>query len=72
MFVCHSGSQKKREYNIQPENNNASYQEEKIHNDTFPGAVITPGSSLNKELNTGPNYSIQEDIMFTKQCTSVK
>jgi hypothetical protein len=58
MFACHSGSQKKQENNIQPENNNTSYQEEKIHDDPFPGAVITPGSSLSKELNTGPNYSI--------------
>jgi hypothetical protein len=57
MFVCHSGSQKKQENNIQPEINNASYQE-KIHNDPFPGAVMTPGSSLSKELNTVPNYSI--------------
>jgi hypothetical protein len=52
------GSQKKQENNIQPEINNASYQEEKIHNDPFPGAVMTPGSSLSKELNIVPNYSI--------------
>jgi len=58
MYVCHSGSQKKQENNIQPEINNASYQEEKIHNDPFPGAVMTPGSSLSKELNIVPNYSI--------------
>jgi hypothetical protein len=58
MFVCHLGSQKKQENNIQPELINASYQDEKIHNDLFPGAVTTPGSSLSKELHTGPNYSI--------------
>ena len=58
MFVCHSGSRKKQENNIQPEINNASYQGEKIHNDSFTGAVMTPGSSLSKELNTVPNYSI--------------
>lgn len=58
MFVCHLGSQKKQENNIQPEINNASYQEGKIHNDPFPGVVMTPGSSLSKELNTVPNYSI--------------
>ena len=58
MFVCHSGSQKKQESNIQPEINNTPYQEEKIHNDPFPGAEMTPGSSLSKELNTAPNYSI--------------
>jgi len=58
MFVCHSGSQKKQENTIQPEINNASYQEEKIHNDPFPGAVMTPGSSFSKELNTVPNYCI--------------
>jgi len=58
MFVCLSGSRKKQENNIQPEINNASYQEEKIHNDPFPGAVMTSGSSLSKELNTVPNCSI--------------
>jgi hypothetical protein len=58
MFLCHSGSQKKQEYSILPEINNASYQEEKTHNDPFPVAVMTLGSSLSKELNTGPNYSI--------------
>jgi hypothetical protein len=58
MFVCHSGSQKKQQNNIQPEINNASYQEEKIHNNPFSGPVMTPGSSLSKELNTVPNYSI--------------
>ena len=57
MFVCHSDLRTKQENNIQPEINNGSYQEEKI-NDSFPGAVMIPGSSLSKELNTAPNYSI--------------
>jgi hypothetical protein len=56
MFVCHSGSQKKQENNIQPEINNATYQEEKIHNDPFPGAEMSPVSSLSKELNTQLQY----------------
>jgi hypothetical protein len=61
MFVCHSGSQKKEENNIQPEINNASYQEATIHNDPFPGAVMTPGSSLSKELNIVSNYNISAE-----------
>jgi hypothetical protein len=57
MFLCHSGFQKKNE-NIQLEPNNASYQEERMHNDLVPGAVMIPVSSLSKELNTEPNCSI--------------
>ena len=57
MFVCHSGSQKKQNNN-QLEINNASYQEEMIHNDPFSGAEMSPGLNLNKELNTMSNYSI--------------
>jgi hypothetical protein len=45
MFLCHSGYQKEKENNIQPEINNAPYQEEKIHNDPSPGAEMTSGSS---------------------------
>jgi hypothetical protein len=71
MFVCLSDSQK-QENNIQPEINNATYQEEKIHNNPFPGAEMSPGSSLSKELNTVPNYSISGGHMFTKQSTSIK
>jgi hypothetical protein len=55
--VYHSGFQKEQR-DIQPEINNASYQEEKIHNDPFPGAVMNPGSSFSKELNTAAKYSI--------------
>jgi len=71
IFVCHSGSRKKQN-NTQPEINNASYQEEKIYNDPFPGAEMSPGSSLSKELNTLPNYSISGGHNVTKQCTSIK
>jgi hypothetical protein len=57
MCVCHSGYQKEQKNHIQPEINHASYQEEKIHNDPFPGAVMTPGSSFSKELNAVPKNS---------------